>query len=68
MEGFVAGAAIELPRGIRINGVNPTVLEESMPAFGPYFVGFEPAPAARVALAYARSVDRLQTGQIYAVW
>ncbi len=68
IEGFVVGAAIELPRGIRINAVSPTVLQESMPTFGPYFVGFEPAPAARVALAYARSVDGLQTGQIYTVW
>lgn len=68
VEGFVVGAAIELPRGIRINVVSPTVLQESMPAFGPYFVGFEPASAARVALAYARSVDGLQTGQIYTVW
>ncbi len=68
IEGFVVGAAIELPRGIRINVVSPTVLQESMPSFGPYFVGFEPAPAARVALAYARSMDGLQTGQVYTVW
>ncbi len=68
VEGFVRGAAIELPRGIRINVVSPTVLQESMPAYGPYFVGFEPTPAARVALAYARSVDGLQTGQVYTVW
>lgn len=68
VEGFAVGAAIELPRGLRINVVSPTVLQESMPAFGPYFVGFEPAPAQRVALAYARSVDGLQTGQIYTVW
>lgn len=68
VEGFVLGAAIELPRGIRINVVNASVLQESMPAYGPYFVGFEPVPAARVALAYARSVDGAQTGQVYRVW
>lgn len=68
IEGFAIGAAIELPRGIRINVVSPTVLQESMPTFGPYFVGFEPAPAARVALAYARSVDGLETGKVYSVW
>jgi len=68
VEGFVVGAAIELPRGIRINVVNASVLQESMPVYGPYFVGFEAVPAARVALAYARSVDGLQTGQIYTVW
>ena len=30
LEGFVRGAAIELPRGIRINVVSPTVLTESL--------------------------------------
>ena len=68
VEGFARGAAIELPRGLRINVVNPTVLEESMAAYGPYFIGFEPVPAKRVAKAYSRSVDGLQTGQIYKVW
>jgi hypothetical protein len=64
----LVGGPWELPRGIRINVVSPTVLQESMPTFGPYFFGFEPVPVARVALAYARSVDGLQTGQIYTVW
>lgn len=68
VEGFAQGAAIELPRGIRINVVNASVLQESLPSYGPYFVGFEAVPAARVALAYARSVDGAQTGQIYRVW
>lgn len=68
LEGFVRGAAPELPRGLRLNVVSPTVLTESLPSFGPYFIGFEPAPAARVALAYARSVEGIQTGQILKVW
>jgi len=68
IEGFAVGAAIELPRGIRINVVNATVLQESMGTFGPYFVGFEAVPASRVALGYARSVDGAQTGQVYRVW
>lgn len=68
VEGFTQGAAIELPRGIRINVVNASVLQESLPSYGPYFVGFEAVPAARVALAYARSVDGAQTGQVYRVW
>lgn len=67
VEGYVVGAALELPRGIRINVVSPTVLEESLPAYGPYFLGFEAAPAARVALAYERSVEGAQTGQVYRV-
>ena len=68
VEGFVRGAAIELPRGLRINVVSPTVLQESMAIYGPYFHGFEPVPAQRVAQAYVRSVDGLQTGKVYQVW
>jgi NAD(P)-dependent dehydrogenase (short-subunit alcohol dehydrogenase family) len=68
VEGFVRGAAIELSRGLRINVVSPNVLQESMEAYGPYFIGFEAVPAKRAALAYARSVDGLQTGQVYKVF
>ncbi|QJD89496.1 short chain dehydrogenase [Duganella dendranthematis] len=65
VEGFARAAAIELPRGLRINVVSPTVLAESMDSYGPFFVGFEPIAASRAALSYARSVDGAQTGQVY---
>jgi len=68
LESFVRAAAIELSRGQRINIVNPTVIQESMPAFGPYFRGYRPVPAADVALAYSKSVEGSQTGQVYKVW
>jgi NAD(P)-dependent dehydrogenase (short-subunit alcohol dehydrogenase family) len=68
VEGFVRGAAIELPRGIRINVVSPTLVEESLNAYGSFFPGFEAAPAARVAKAYRRSVEGAQTGRVYKVW
>jgi NAD(P)-dependent dehydrogenase (short-subunit alcohol dehydrogenase family) len=64
---FAIAAAIEMPRGIRINVVSPTVLVESMDAYGDYFHGFEPVPAARVALAFSKSVEGAQTGQVYRV-
>ena len=67
LEGFVRGAAIELPRGIRINVVSPTVLTESLEAFGPYFRGFESVSAERAAQAYLRSVEGAQTGRVYRV-
>lgn len=67
IDGFVRAAAIELPRGIRINAISPTVLTESLPKYGPFFIGHESVPAARVALAYSKSVEGLQTGQIYSV-
>ena len=67
LEGFVPGAAIELPRGLRINLVSPTILEESFDALAAYFRGFEPVSAQRAALAYCRSVEGAQTGRIYRV-
>lgn len=68
LEGFVRGAAIELPRGLRINVVSPTVLQESMDKYAPFFRGFEPVAASRAALAYSRSVEGAQTGQVYRAW
>ena len=67
LEGFVRAAACELPRGIRINLISPTVLSESAEAYDGYFPGFESIPAARVAQTYRRSVEGVQTGRIYKV-
>jgi NAD(P)-dependent dehydrogenase (short-subunit alcohol dehydrogenase family) len=67
IEGFVKSAALDLPNSLRINVVSPTVLSESMPKYGPYFKGFLPVSAQEVALAYAKSVEGGQTGQIYRV-
>lgn len=65
LQSFVCAAAIELPRGIRINSVSPTVFVESMEHYGPFFPGFKPVPVADAALAYRKSVEGLQTGQVY---
>jgi NAD(P)-dependent dehydrogenase (short-subunit alcohol dehydrogenase family) len=67
LAGFVKAAACELPRGIRINLVSPTLLTESETAYGPFFPGFESVPAARVALAYRKSVEGVQSGQVFKV-
>lgn len=67
LDGFVKAAAIELPRGLRVNSVSPTVLEEAMDHYAPFLRGFKPVPAAEVALAYAKSVEGLHTGQTYQV-
>jgi NAD(P)-dependent dehydrogenase (short-subunit alcohol dehydrogenase family) len=67
LNGFVMAAAIELPRGLRINVVSPTVLTESMKDYGPFFRGFESVSAARVALAYSKSVEGALTGQVFRV-
>ena len=67
LEGFVRAAACELPRGMRINLISPTVLTESAAAYDGFFPGFESVPAASVAQAYRRSVEGVQTGRIYKV-
>lgn len=64
---FVRAAAVELPRGIRINTVSPTALEESWGAYGATFPGFRPVPAADAGQAYVRSVAGAQTGHTYRV-
>ncbi|RKS23646.1 NAD(P)-dependent dehydrogenase (short-subunit alcohol dehydrogenase family) [Pseudomonas sp. WPR_5_2] len=65
LDSFVRAAAIELPRGMRVNSISPNVLVEAMGKYAPYFRGFKPVPAADVALAYAKSVEGLQTGQTF---
>ncbi|MDD2051632.1 short chain dehydrogenase [Pseudomonas putida] len=67
LDSFVKAAAIELPRGLRVNSISPNVLVEAMDSYAPYFRGFKPVPAADVALAYAKSVEGLQTGQTFHV-
>jgi NAD(P)-dependent dehydrogenase (short-subunit alcohol dehydrogenase family) len=67
LNAFVLAAAIEMPRGQRINAVSPGVIEEAMEGYAPFFRGFEPVPAARAALAFAKSVEGAQTGQVYRV-
>lgn len=68
VEGFARGAALELRRGLRINVVNPSLLEESAHKFEALFYGFEPVPAARVARAYSRCVEGAESGKTYCVW
>lgn len=68
LDAFVISAAIEMTRGLRINVVSPTVLQESMQKYADYFHGFAPVAAERVALAYSKSVEGLQTGKVINVW
>lgn len=67
LEGFTRAAALEMPRGLRINVVSPTVITESLHNYVDYFRGFESVPAARVALAFSKSVEGAQTGRVYHV-
>lgn len=64
---FVKSAAIEMPRGLRINVVSPGLLEESVQKYDGFFPGHEPVSSARVGLAYAKSVEGAMTGQVIIV-
>ena len=62
VEGFARAAALEAPRGIRVNVVSPPWVSETLTA-----MGRDPAgglPAADVARSYLESIDGKQTGAV----
>lgn len=65
--GFVVGAAIEMPRSLRINVVSPGLLQASEERYGSFFPGHERVSSERVGLAYAKSVEGGVTGQVIIV-
>lgn len=65
--GFVVGAAIEMPLGMRINVVSPGLLQASENRYGSFFPGHERVSSERVGLAYAKSVEGALTGQVIIV-
>ena len=65
--GFVVGAAVEMPRGLRINVVSPELLDVSVPRYGEWFPGHEPVSSQRVGRAYAKSVEGAVTGKVIIV-
>lgn len=65
--GFVTGAAIEMPRGQRINVVSPGLLQASVARYGSWFPGHDPVPSDRVGRAYAKSVEGAVTGKVIIV-
>ncbi len=65
--GFVVGAAIEMPRGLRVNVVSPGLLDVSVPRYGAWFPGHEPVSSGKVGRAYAKSVEGAITGQVIIV-
>jgi len=63
LEGFTRAAALEAPRGIRVNVVSPPWVTETLIEMGSSDTSHG-LPAAAVALAYVRSVTGTQTGQV----
>ena len=67
LAGFVTSAAIELPRGLRLNVVSPGMLDTSAPRYGAWFRGHKPVPSNDVGLAYSKCVEGALTGQVVIV-
>lgn len=65
---FVAAAAQELPRGMRINVVCPTEVEDSVEEYGDWFAGFDPASMTRVVNGYLRSVMGKINGRVIKIY
>ena len=63
VESFVKAAAIELDKGIRINAVSPTVIEDS-PQYFPFFPGEIPVTMKQLEYGFRKSVFGANSGQI----
>lgn len=62
LNGFVRAAALEMPRGIRVNIVSPIWVKETMEAMG--MDSTDGMPAEKTALAYVESVAGKHHGQV----
>ncbi len=63
IDGFVRAAALELPRGLRVNAVSPVWVKETLEA-----LGMDPTngmPARQVALTYLGSVEGTWNGEVF---
>ena len=62
LEGFVRAAALEAPRGIRVNVVSPPWVDETLAKLG--MKGVPGLPAELVARAYVRAVTGTENGAV----
>ncbi|MBI3621011.1 MAG: short chain dehydrogenase [Nitrospirae bacterium] len=62
IEGFVRAAALELPKGVRVNVVSPPWVKETLEAMGRD--SSAGVPAAVVAKAYVASVEGTMSGAV----
>ncbi len=67
LDGFVAGAAVDMPRGIRINAVSPEVLESCREAYDGFFPGHHHVSNEAVGLAFQKAVEGCLSGQVIVV-
>jgi len=67
LDGFVLGAAVDMPRGIRINAVSPEVLEVSRNKYEGFFPGHNHVSEEAVGLAFSKSVEGCLSGRVFIV-
>ncbi|MFD5826895.1 short chain dehydrogenase [Lentzea sp. NPDC060358] len=64
LHSFALSAAIELPRGMRINVVSPTMIGDSVDAFADHFPGMRPVPMDELVEHYLDCVEGDSTGRV----
>ena len=64
LHAFVLSAAIELPRGMRVNAVSPTMIGDSVETFSEHFPGMRPVAMDSLLADYLACVHGRQTGKV----
>jgi len=67
LHSFSLAAALELPRGLRINVVAPTVVSDAAEKYSDIFPGYTPVSMERVTDGYVRSVFGKTTGRVFRI-
>lgn len=64
---FAMAAALEMPRGLRVNVVAPTVVADAAEKYADVFPGYHPVPMNQVVGGYVRSVYGKTNGRIFRI-
>ena len=67
LDGFVRGAAVDMPRGIRINAVSPEVLVACREQYQGFFPGHVHVSNEAVGLAFSKAVEGCLSGEVLIV-
>lgn len=65
---FTVAAALELPRGLRVNVVCPTLVEDSVEKYAGVFPGYDAVSMESVVNGYIRSVESKITGRVIRIY
>ena len=67
IDDFARAAALEMPRGLRINVVSPGLLDVSAKKYDGFFPGHSPVSSERVGLAFTKAGESALNGQVIVV-